>query len=151
MALKGYYIHIIHCSQFRFQFKFKTRKNQGYPSVLAQVNSAWAHKYHFYILLFFYRQGSNSVTVTAYVQEVTHVKQPKQKPTPSNLLSSRPKEQKESKESKDSKEPKESEEPEKPKGPQGRRRSLKDGKKVKSLFGAKKGDEIPENDDDDSS
>ena len=99
---------------------------------------------NFYILLFFYRQGSNSVTVTAYVQEVTHVKQPKHKPTPSNLLSSRPKEQKESKE------PKESEEPEKPKGGLQRRRSLKDGKKVKSLFGAKKEDEIPENDDDSS-
>ena len=148
MALKGYYIHIRYCSQF--QFKFKTRKIQGYPSVLAQVNSAWAHKYHFYILLFFYRQGSNSVTVTAYVQEVTHVKQPKKQATPSNLLSSKPKESKEPKESKDSKESKESTEPEKPKGLQ-RRRSLKDGKKVKSLFGAKKGDEIPENDDDDSS
>ena len=106
----------------------------------------------FYIIWFFYRQGSNSVTVTAYVQEVTHVKQPKKQATPSNLLSSRPKESKESKESKDSKESKESKEsiePEKPKG-SGRRRSLKDGNKVKSLFGAKKDDEIPEIDDDDS-
>ena len=102
-----------------------------------------------YIKWFFYRQGSNSVTVTAYVQEVTHVKQPKKQATPSNLLSSRPKEQKESKESKEPKESEESIEPEKPKGT-GRRRSLKDGKKVKSLFGAKKDDEIPEIDDDDS-
>ena len=66
------------------------------------------------------RQNSSSVTVTAYVQEITHTKTSKKIP---EKVAEKPT----------------------------RRKSLKDGSKVKSLFGAKKDQkDIPENEADEA-